>query len=419
MAARDLPQTLTGMRDAFGPDADRAAALVQRFSGQAVRAGFAPIVTPILESLDVFSRVGEGTDVVTKEMYVFTDRDGSEVALRPETTAQVARAYLQHHPIPPWKVWYHSAHFRHEKPQKGRLRQHHQVGAEVIGPADADVDAEVIVLLWDFLADLGLREVRLEVNSIGDASTRTAYAELLRGFLAARAGDLDPVDAAKIDSHPLRVLDSKSPRTIAALDGHPTLSELLTADATAHFDRVRQGLDAAAVPYVVNERLVRGLDYYTHTVFEVVSTAIDASQSTIGAGGRYDGLVEAMGGAPTPGFGFGSGVERVLLACDAEGVFDVSSTPVEYFVVGFGGDATDVRDLVLELRRAGFSADRAYDQKSPKAQMKAADRSEAPWALLLGDDERAAGAVTLRDLRGDRPQRSIARAELVQELRKP
>ena len=419
MAARDLPQTLTGMRDAFGSDADRAAALVHRFSEHAGRAGFGLIVTPLLESLEVFSRVGEGTDVVTKEMYVFTDRDGSEVALRPETTAQVARAFLQHHPIPPWKVWYHSAHFRHEKPQKGRLRQHHQVGAEVIGPVDADVDVEVVVLLWDFLSDIGLRQLRLEVNSIGDAATRTAYAQLLTGFLTDRAGDLDPVDAAKIATHPLRVLDSKSARTIAALDGHPRLSELLTGDATAHFERVRQGLDAAGVPYVVNERLVRGLDYYTHTVFEVVSTAIDASQSTIGAGGRYDGLVEAMGGTPAAGFGFGSGVERVLLACDAEGVFDVESAPVQYFVVGFGGDGTDVRDLVLELRRAGISADRAYDHKSPKAQMKAADRSEAPWALLLGDDERAAGTVTLRDLRGDRPQRSIARAHLAQELRKP
>lgn len=407
------------MRDLLPVDSARVRALTDAFSDHVGRAGYGQIVTPILESLDVFLRVGEGTDVVSKEMYVFEDRDGSQVALRPETTASVARAFLQHHPLPPWKVWYFSQHFRHEKPQKGRLRQHHQLGLEVIGVADPDVDVEMIVLLWDFYTRvLGLSQLRLEINSIGEPASRVAYAELLTTFLRGVADELDPVDAEKIESHPLRVLDSKSSQTRAAIAAAPKFGDSMSPDAIAHFARVRDGLDAAGVPSVVNDRLVRGLDYYTHTVFEIVSDAIDASQSTIGGGGRYDGLIEAMGGQPTAGFGFGSGVERVLLACDAEAVFAPSPPVPDCFVVSFGGDATDVRDLCRELQRSGISAERAYDQRSPKAQMKAADRSGARYALLSGDDERAAATVTVRDLLGDGEQVSVARTELIDHLRK-
>ena len=413
-----IPQSLTGMRDLLPEDSARVRALGDAFADHFGLAGYGQVSTPVLESLEVFLRVGEGTDVVTKEMYVFTDRDGSEVALRPETTASVARAFLQHHPLPPWKVWYFSQHFRHERPQKGRLRQHHQLGAEVIGSPDPDVDVEVIVGLWDFYTRvLGLSQIRLELNSIGEPASRVAYAELLTDFLRGVADQLDETDAAKIDSHPLRVLDTKVAASRAASEDAPRFADSMSADAVAHFDRVQAGLRAAGVPYEVNERLVRGLDYYTHTVFEVVSDAIDASQSTIGGGGRYDGLIEAMGGDPTPGIGFGSGVERMLLACDAEGVFPAPVAATDCFVVNFGGDGSDVRDLCLELQRAGISAQRAYDGRSAKAQMKAADRARARFAILSGDDERAAGTVTVRDFSGDGQQSSVARTDLIEHLR--
>jgi histidyl-tRNA synthetase len=406
------------MRDVLPPETGRIRALVDAYRAVFEAAGYAEIRTPLLEELAVFLRVGEGTDVVGKEMYAFEDRDGTTVALRPETTASVVRAFLEHHPVTPWKVWYVSDHFRHEKPQKGRLRQHSQFGAEVIGSADPDVDVEVIVGLWDALASIGLRRNRLLLNSMGERSTRVAYEEDLRDWLRSRAGEMDPRDRDRIETNPIRVLDSKNPQTIAASAGHPTFEDRLRPDELAHFDRVQDGLHAAGVPFEIEPRLVRGLDYYTHTVFEVVSDAIDASQSTIGGGGRYDGLVEAMGGKPTPGIGFGSGLERVLLACDAEGVFGPPAVAVDCFVVTFGGDGTDARDLALELRRGGVSVDRAESGRSPKSQMKAADRSGARFALLLGDDERADGTVTIRSLRDEAEQRSVARGDLLALLLK-
>jgi histidyl-tRNA synthetase len=414
----DTLQSLKGMHDALPPEAGRLRALTEVYRRHFEVAGYQQIDTPLLEDLRVFLRVGEGTDVVTKEMYAFTDRDGTEVALRPETTAGVARAFVQHHPQTPWKVWYTSAHFRHENTQRGRYRQHHQFGVECLGSADPDVDVEVIVGLWDtFTTGLGLSRLRLLVNSIGEPASRAAFAQRLGAFLEERRDRLDAEDRDRVATHPIRVLDSKRPATIAALAGHPTLLDVMSPEERARFERVQDGLAAAGVAFEVEPRLVRGLDYYTHTVFEIVSDAIDAGQSTIGAGGRYDGLVESMGGDPTPGVGFGSGLERVLLACDAEGVFPAVPAELAAFVVTFGGDGSDARDLCRDLRRAGVAVDRAEGGRSPKAQMKVAGRSGAPIALLLGDDERAAGTVTVRDLRGDAPQRTISRADLIDELR--
>lgn len=405
------------MRDLLPPDAGRQRALVEVFRSVFELAGYREIRTPMLEALEVFLRVGAGTDVVTKEMYVFEDRDGSTVALRPETTASVVRAFLQHHPIVPWRVWYQSQHFRHEKPQRGRLREHTQVGVEAIGTDDPDTDVEIIVGLSDFFTRLGLSRVRLLVNSIGAPSTRVAYAARLEAFLTERLDALDPLDRPKVSTNPLRVLDSKHQATRVALEGHPTLLEEMGTAERDRFDRVLEGLRAAGLDPQVTPSLVRGLDYYTHTVFEFVSDALDAAQSTIGAGGRYDGLAEAMGGDPSPGIGFGSGIERVLLACDAEGVFGWEDPVPVAFVVSFGGDGADVRDLVLELRRAGLAVGRSEAGRSPKSQMKQADRSGAAVALLLGDEERAAGTVTLRPLREEGGQRTVKRADLINELR--
>lgn len=408
------------MHDLVPPASARWLELIARFAEQFGLAGYRHVQTPILEELAVFARVGEGTDVVTKEMYEFTDRDGTRVALRPESTAGVARSFIQHRPLTPWKVWYFSQHFRHENTQAGRYRQHHQLGAECFGAADPDVDVELIVGLWDFYRSIGLRRLRLELNSIGDPASRARYMDALRAFLNDRLGDLDPEDAAKVERHPMRVLDSKREATRAALEGVPTLVESMGPESLAHFERVQDGLRAAGVPFELNPRLVRGLDYYTHTVFEIVSEAIESAQSTIGGGGRYDGLVESLGGEPTPGVGFGSGIERILLACDREGVFDTPDTSVEAFLVEFGGDGTDGRDLLLELRRAGISCDRAWGGRSMRAQMKQADRSGARWAIIVGDDERSAGVVGLRDLRSadhESAQVTVPRAELVEALR--
>lgn len=422
MAPTDTPRSLKGMHDLLPPESGRWEALTGRFAARFEPMGHGRIDTPILEELAVFQRVGEGTDVVTKEMYDFVDRDGTTIALRPESTAGVARSFLQHHPVTPWKVWYRSAHFRHENAQAGRTRQHHQLGVECFGVADPDLDVEIIVGLWDLLADLGLRQLRLLVNDIGTAGERARYVAALRDAVRPVAAALAEEDRGKVEGNTIRLLDSKHEATrvaLASLD-LPVLASFTSDEGRLRFERVLVGLDAAGVPCEVAPALVRGLDYYNGTVFEIVSDAIDASQSTVGGGGRYDGLIESLGGPHTPGFGFGAGIERILLACDAEGVFPVAPSAVDAFVVAFG--ATDahrdaVRDLSRELQRAGLAVERAYDGRSGRAQMKAADRSGARYALLVGDDELAARTVTIRNLQTDAPQRSVLCDDLLSDPR--
>ena len=405
-----------GTHDVLPPDSARWQDLIATFATMVGRAGYGLLQSPMFEEIGVFSRVGEGTDVVRKEMYDFLDKGERHLALRPEGTASVARAFVQHHPSTPWKVWYAAPSFRYERPQAGRYRQHHQLGVEALGSADPDIDVEVIALLWDFYAAIGLRQVELVINSMGTAEDRRTYIDSIRQWLRERLGELDPADAEKVEAHPMRVLDSKRPVTIAAIGDAPRITDHLSPDAVVHFDRVRAGLTALGIPFRVEPRLVRGLDYYTHTTFEFVSHALDAAQSTIGGGGRYDGLVESLGGPPTPGIGFGSGIERVLLTCDAEGIGAPTVPMIDVYVLDTtGGDAA--RDLTVELRRAGFSADRAYDGRSMKSQMKSADRSGARFAVIIGSDELDAGTVTVRPLREDLPQRSIDRDRVLDELR--
>ena len=366
-----------GTRDVLPPESARWQALIAAFAQQVGRAGYGLVQRPMFEEIGVFARMGEGTDVVRKEMYDFLDKGDRHLALRPEGTASVVRAYVQHRPATPWKVWYAAPNFRYERPQAGRYRQHHQLGVEAIGSSDPDLDVEVIALLWDFYAALGLRQVELVLNSMGTADDRRRYIDDIRTYLAGRLGELDPTDAEKVEDHPMRVLDSKRPVTIAAIADAPRITDRLSDESRrplrAGAGRARRAL---GIPFRLEPRLVRGLDYYTHTTFEFVSGALDAAQSTIGGGGRYDGLVEALGGPPTPGIGFGSGIERVLLTCDAEGVFAAPEERVDVFVVDTaGGDSA--RDLSTELRRAGIAAERAFDGRSMKSQMKSADRSGA------------------------------------------
>jgi histidyl-tRNA synthetase len=352
-------------------------------------------------------------------MYDFLDKSDPphHLALRPEGTAGIVRAFIEHNPVPPWKVWYASPNFRYERPQKGRFRQHHQLGIEAIGVDDPDLDVEVITLLHDFYQEIGLRQVSLVINSIGTPADRSAYIDRLRHYLVERSDDLDPDDRATIDDHPMRVLDTKRERSIPVAEAAPKLVDHLSPEAKAAFERVQAGLAAAGVAFTIDPRLVRGLDYYTHTAFEFRSDALDAAQNTIGGGGRYDGLVESLGGKPTPGIGFGCGVERVLLTCDAEGVFPAPERAIDVIVIDVtDGDAA--RDLTTELRRAGVKADRCWMGRSMKSQMKQADRSGARVGVIVGDDELAAGVVTVRDLRVESGQQQVPRAELLAELRR-
>lgn len=408
-------QAPTGTRDVLAPESARWEVLVARFAQHVTRAGFALVQSPMFEEVGVFRRVGEGTDVVRKEMYDFLDKGDRHLALRPEGTASVVRAFVQHKPPTPWKAWYAGPSFRYERPQAGRYRQHHQLGVEVLGVADPDLDAEVIALLADFYADLGLRQVRLVVNSMGGPGDRRAYLATLQSYLVGKLGDLAPQDQEKVESHPLRVLDSKRPQTIAAIADAPSILDHLSGDAVARFDRVRAGLSAAGIDFEVDPRLVRGLDYYTHTTFEFRSRALDAAQDTVGGGGRYDGLVESLGGPPTPGFGFGSGIERILLTCDAEGVLPAPDRSPDVFVVDVTG-GEEARALTLELRRAGLAVERAYGGRSMRSQVKAADRSGARHVLIVGEDELAGRTVAVRDLRGDGGQATVARDDVVAHL---
>lgn len=386
-----------GTQDVLPPASARWQALIATFAGVAERFGYGLVHGPLFEDLGVFQRLGAGTDVVRKEMYDFHDKGDRHMALRPEATASVARAFVQHRPPTPWKVWCVTPAFRYERPQAGRLRQHHQVDVEVLGAADPDVDVEIISFGATYLAALGLQRWRLVVNTMGTPTDRAAYAAALTAWLRERAGDLPEDDRAKIDTHPLRVLDSKRQQTQAVVADAPRIADVLDAGSQAHFERVQAGLAALGIPFEVDPRLVRGLDYYTHTLFEFQSEALDNAQSTIIGGGRYDGLVEQLGGPSTPGIGFGSGIERMLLACDAEGVFAAPASALDVFVV----DATDgatARDLAHELRLAGLRTDRAFDGRSMKSQMKAAGRSGARVAVILGEQEVADGTATVRDL---------------------
>ncbi|HEX6238056.1 MAG TPA: histidine--tRNA ligase [Acidimicrobiales bacterium] len=412
----DAFRTPIGTQDVMPPASARWARLVAAFAGVAERAGYGLVHGPLFEDIEVFARLGTGTEVVSKEMYDFHDKGGRHLALRPEATASVTRAFVQHRPPTPWKVWCVTPAFRYERPQAGRLRQHHQVDIEAIGVADPDLDVEVIALGAEYLRALGLRRWRLVLNTMGTPADRATYADVLRDWLRARSGDLAADDRAKVETHPLRVLDSKRPETQSVTAEAPRIADVLDEASQRHFARVREGLDALGIPHAVEPGLVRGLDYYTHTLFEFESDALDTAQQTIIGGGRYDGLVEQLGGPPTPGIGFGSGIERMLLACDAEGVFAAPESMLDVFVVDTT-DGTAARDLAHELRSAGLRTDRAFDGRSMRAQMKAAGRSGARVAVIVGEQEAADGTATVRDLaRGE--QQAVPRDGVLPLVRK-
>lgn len=410
--AKPLFQALPGTRDILPPETDRNRALVEIFAQEATKAGFVNVVPPMFEDVGVFVRLGESTDVVTKELYAFTDKGGRQIALRPEQTASVCRMFAQLRPVVPWKAWYSGPNFRQEKPQKGRYRQFDQVGAEVIGSNDPELDVELITLADRFYRRLGLSQYTLAINSLGDPADRPAYLEALVTYFESFGDELSEQSRATLALNPLRVLDSKRSGDARIIAGAPVLADYLSDDAVAAFDRVQAGLTALGVPFEVAPRLVRGLDYYTRTTFEFVSSSIDAAQSAIGGGGRYDGLVADLGGPEAPGVGFALGVDRTLMACDAEGTFDAPETGSEVWVV-CTADSPTALVLVDELRRAGLRVDRAFDGRSMKAQMKAANRSGAPVAVIVGPDEAADGNVSVRPMTTGGDQVLVSRSKMI------
>lgn len=400
------------MRDVLAPESSRWRRFVEVFADVVESAGYHLVIPPLLEDLGVFSRIGTATDVVTKEMYDFVDKGDRHLALRPEFTAGVCRAFAQHRPPVPWKVWYAGPNFRYERPQRGRYRQFEQVGIEVLGVDDPYLDVEVIALGWEFFARLGLAQVTLQVNSLGEPDDRERYVEALRGYLDAHRSALSEQSLQTLAHNPLRVLDSKRPEDREVLDGAPRIAEFHSAAASAHYRAVIEGLGSLGIAYVENERLVRGLDYYRRTTFEYTGGTLESAQNALGGGGRYDGLVEDLGGPPTAGIGFALGLDRTLLACDDETVFAAVDGGVDIFVVDTT-DGASAAVLTAELRRRGWRVDRAFDHRSMKSQMRSADRSGARLAVIVGPDEAASGTIIVRSLRDGGDQQIRERHRLV------
>ena len=416
-------QAIRGMNDILPEQTPSWQYLEQQVRSVVSSYGYQEIRVPIAESSAVFSRgIGAGTDVIEKEMYSFEDRNGEQLSLRPEATAGVVRAGIQHGLLynQVQRLWTFGQMFRYERPQKGRYRQFHQFSIEAYGIASADIDAEIILMTARLWKILGLMpHVRLELNTIGTLEERSRYRAALVNYLKDFEAELDEDSRRRLTINPLRILDSKDRNTQAIVANAPVLLDFLEAESKAHFEQLCQILNAAGVSYVVNPRLVRGLDYYSRTVFEWITESLGA-QGTVCAGGRYDTLVEILGGKPTPAIGFAMGVERLVLLLETLNLVpDSVSNAVDINVVAVGERANSaVLPLVETLRDAAPELKVLVNcgGGSFKAQMKRADRSGAACALILGDDELDAGVVTVKPLRTNAEQQSVAMSELANYL---
>jgi len=397
----DTIKGIKGVKDILPEETPRWRLIEDAARRWALCYGYQEIRIPIFELTALFTRsIGSATDIVEKEMYTFSDRDGTSLTLRPEGTAGTVRAFIEHNraadPLPQ-KYFYIGPMFRHERPQAGRLRQFHQFGVESFGTADPRADIEIIALLWRLLSDLVLPDLTLEINSLGSSGDRAAYKPILLSFLLQQESRLCTNCRRRMETNPLRVLDCKVPDCRAATESAPRLTDHLSPEARTHFDQVLAGLVAIGVPYRLNPRLVRGLDYYCLTSFEITSSHLGA-QNAVGAGGRYDGLVEMLGGPSVPAVGFAVGLERISLMLP-----EASSSSLNkclYYVAAFGEKGTNLGLVLLdELRRVGLSAQCDYRATTLKAHLRQADRSKCCYAILLGDDEVARGSVILRNLK--------------------
>ena len=374
----------------------------QRAADLSHRFGFHRLDTPVFEDSRLFVRsVGESTDIVEKETYTFQDRGGDSLTLRPEGTAPVCRAYLENgmHNLPqPVRLYYFCPVFRYDRPQAGRYRQHHQFGVEVIGDGDPLVDAEVVQIGWNLMADLGLKDLSLVLNSIGDSQCRPAYIESLRAYYSAHRQRLCSDCRNRLENNPLRLLDCKKESCQPLQEEAPASADHLCDECQEHWDRLRRYLEAMDIPYRVDHRLVRGLDYYTRTVFEIMPPQ-EGAQSTLLGGGRYDGLIEQLGGRPTPGVGFASGMERLILNVQRQGVEVPEEEGPRYFIATLDEEGAEAAiKLASRMREAGVGVIQGSRGRSLRGQMRSANSLGVPQVIIIGEEELAAGALTLRDM---------------------
>ena len=412
-------KAVRGMRDIHGAEIaswHRAEAV---FRDVSAAFGYREFRTPMVEHTELFNRgVGEGSDIVGKEMYTFEDRGGDSLTLRPEMTAPIVRAAIEHNLVrhqPTSRLWYYGPLFRYERPQKGRYRQFHQYGAELLGSPHPEADVEIILLAHEALQSLGLRNLSLEINTLGSAQSREDYRTALVAYLTQHQDALSEDSQRRLTTNPLRILDSKNEGDKQITADAPVLSSSLDEESRQHFTTVTALLDAAGVEYTVNDRLVRGLDYYSHTVFEI-TTADLGSQNAVCGGGRYDPLFAMLGGQETPAVGFSIGVERVLLLMEQqEGGFPTHPTAQVYVAAMSDAARLPAQLTALALRRAGLSVLTDTQRRSAKAQLKEASKEQVRWALLLGDDELAAGTIVVKTLH-DGEQATVDRSDLIKHL---
>ncbi|MSU08392.1 histidine--tRNA ligase [Veillonellaceae bacterium WCA-693-APC-5D-A] len=384
------------------------------------RFGYSEIRTPIFEHTELFQRgIGEGTDVVDKEMYTFTDRGDRSITLRPENTASAVRAYLQNKLYAESnlvKLFYIGSMFRYDRPQAGRMREFHQFGVEALGEANPAVDAEVILLAMSLLEGLGLKDLELSINSVGCPKCRSKYRTMLQDFFRDKLDDLCEDCRSRFDRSPLRILDCKKDSDKPYMADAPKITDCLCDECSDHFAKLKEHLANAGISFQHDPRLVRGLDYYTKTAFEIKYPPLGA-QSAVAGGGRYDGLIEEMGGSPTPAVGFATGLERLLLALESQNLLPEKNRSVDAYVVALGEAAqSEGFKLLNNLRKAGLSAAMDFAGRSMKAQMKQANKLGARYALILGDDEIVEGVVMLRSM-SDSQQEKVALAEVIGKIK--
>ena len=385
------------------------------------RYGYEEIRTPIFEHTELFQRgIGEGTDVVDKEMYTFEDRGGRSITLRPENTASAVRAYLQNKLFADKslvKLFYIGSMFRYDRPQAGRLREFHQFGIEALGEKNPAVDAEVILMAVDFLKSLGLNDLNLKINTVGCPKCRPVYRQKLQHFFSDKLNDLCHDCQTRFDKNPMRILDCKADADKDFMSEAPKIKDCLCDDCREHFDSVQKLLKAAEVDFSIDDRLVRGLDYYTKTAFEIQYTPLGA-QSAVAGGGRYDGLIEEIGGSPTPAVGFAAGIERILAALEMQNLLPSVDNTSDAFIVAIGEAAETIAfELLTKIRRSGMTASMDFAKRSIKAQMKQAGKSNAKFALIIGEDEVTNNTVTVKNL-ANSEQQTLAVDEVVNFISK-
>lgn len=398
-----ITKAIKGTKDVLPKDVYKNQYIERTALSVAETFGYKEIRTPVFEHTELFQRgVGDTTDVVQKEMYTFDDKGGRSITLRPEGTAGAARSFLENglcNEALPQKVCYLTSCYRYEKPQAGRLREFHQFGVECFGTASPLADAEVIALAKSLIDQLGLKDIHLELNSIGCPECRANYHKALKEYFSAHQGDLCQTCVDRLERNPMRILDCKSPVCSGIAKDAPVVLDYLCDDCQAHFDLVKKYLDTMNIEYKINPQIVRGLDYYTKTVFEFISDSI-GSQGTVCGGGRYDGLIEELGGQKTPSLGFGMGLERIQLVMEAQGCDFPQDSTADLFIVALGEKATlKALEIAKDMRAEGFSVLYDLNQRSVRAQMKYADKLGAMFNIVIGDDEVEKGVATLKNMR--------------------